>query len=108
LPPNYHHQNYLESWNDKNKVMSYKVQKSLITHKEAKKCVIERRFLWRNKEQQYCWLSLQKGRNDGLFYITPTVFVVVVKDRERHDMNFEGVTKINASFWAVINKYDER
>lgn len=43
---------------------------------------------------------------NGLLYLT--VIVVVVKDREWHDMNFEGVTKINASFWGVITKCDER
>ena len=35
---------------------------------------------------------------NGALYLTVTVIVVVVKDREWHDMNFEGVTKINASF----------
>ena len=35
---------------------------------------------------------------NGTLYLTVTVIVVVVKDREWHDMNFEGVTKINASF----------
>ena len=34
----------------------------------------------------------------GVFLVTPTVFGVVVKDREWHDTHFEGVTKINARF----------
>ena len=52
---------------------------------------------------------LKRTEMSVLFYITQTVFGVVVhvKDRQWHDMNFEHGTKINAGFLALINKYHE-
>ena len=52
-------------------------------------------------------LNRKHTPNESSFF-PPNVFGVVVKDREWHDMKFEGETKIKASFWAVINEHDER